>query len=199
MVFWFSTTLKLSGYFGMVEKTLNLLKSHPQSTSVASIMPILALEHYSMRKGMVMSLYWTSCGENQVSHVKSWVQAVHLWVVVLGLHSVCKGTCCCMALVTFAAEAKSIYWNNSLPDTNKWGFQIAFVLNLDLVMPRCACAAKAYGSLLVFLSVILSVTGIAAQRMQFKCWNMHKWVQSHVFSDLNWLDFWDKAWFSMYS
>ena len=39
------------------------------------------------------------------------------------------------------------------------------------------------------LSVILSVTGIAAQRVQFKCWNMHNWVQSHVFSDLNWLDF----------
>jgi len=33
-----------------------------------------------------------------------------------------------------------------------------------VIMPRCACAAKAYGSLLVFLSVILSVTGIAAQR-----------------------------------
>ena len=49
------------------------------------------------------------------------------------------------------------------------------------------------------LSVILSVTGIAAQRVKFKCWNMHKWIQSHVFSDLNWLDFWDKAWFSMYS
>jgi len=47
----------------------------------------------------------------------------------------------------------------------------------------------------VCLSVILSVTGIAAQRVQFNCWNMHKWVQSHVFSDLNWLDFWDKAWF----
>jgi len=41
------------------------------------------------------------------------------------------------------------------------------------IMPRCACAAKAYGSLLVFLSVchsvILCVTGIAAQRVQFKC------------------------------
>ena len=73
----------------------------------------------------------------------------------------------------------------------------------QVIMPRCACTAKAYGILLVFLSVclsvILSVTGIAAQRVQFKCWNMHRWVQSHVFSDLNWLDFWDKAWFSMYS
>ena len=37
-----------------------------------------------------------------------------------------------------------------------------------------------YFCLSVILSVILSVTEIAAQRMQFKCLNMHKWVQSHV-------------------
>ena len=39
----------------------------------------------------------------------------------------------------------------------------------ELIMPWCACAAKAYSSLLVFLSVILSVTGIAAQHVQLKC------------------------------
>ena len=43
------------------------------------------------------------------------------------------------------------------------------ILDYLIIMPRCACAAKAYGSLLVFLSFCLSVTGIAAQRVQFKC------------------------------
>ena len=73
-----------------------------------------------------------------------------------------------------------------------------------VIMPRCTCSAKAYGSLLVFLSfchsVILSVCyRDSGSTRAIQVLKLHKWVQSHVFSDLNWLDFWDKAWFSMYS
>jgi len=62
------------------------------------------------------------------------------------------------------------------------------------IMPRCTCAAKAYGSLLVFLSfchsVILSVCYQDSGSMHaIQVLKLHKWVQSHVISDLNWLDF----------